>query len=332
ISHPNLNPQVIFGYLVGITPNGWSIKGMWAVDSLEVVVGGHFWIGIICVFGGIWHIISTPKQWVQRILVFSGEAYLSYSQAAIAYMGIFAAGFVTYNSTVYPEVFYGPVGVTVSNGAITPRTYLALFHIIFAALLFAGHIWHGLRSRALALGFNFNQMKFNPDAMYGDVQFQGEPAFVGLVQAGENDPQVGNLATPINNSELTLNWIRNLPIYRPNLSPARRGLEIGMAHGYFFVGPFLKLGPMRQTDLALEVGVASAIGLVAILTFGLEAYGLVSFKSGNYTVDRTPEGILPENITTLKDWRNFTLGFFIGGIGGAIFARFLLFEIMRAGL
>ena len=327
ISHPTLDPQVIWGYLVGITPDGWSLKGMMSVNNLEDVIGGHIWIGIVCIAGGAWHIFSTPTGWARKVLVWSGEAYLAYSQAAIAYMGVLAAGFVTWNTTVYPEVFYGPVGTTTVDGTITPRTWLALFHLIFAGLLFAGHIWHGLRSRAQEMGFSFSDMRFNPEAMYGDIQFSEASTVDGFVQAGENQPEVGNLATPINNSNLSVNWVKNLPIYRPNLGVARRGLEIGMAHGYFILGPFLKLGPYRDSDIALLMSFSSAIGLITIMTFCLEMYGLASFRGG-----RRPEGILPDNIQGLKDWRSFTGAFFVGGSGGVIFATFLLTEIARSGL
>jgi len=39
------------------------------------------------------------------------------------------------------------------------------------------------------------------------------------------DPQVGNLATPLNSSGFTRAFINNLPAYREGLSPIRRGLE-----------------------------------------------------------------------------------------------------------
>lgn len=50
----------------------------------------------------------------------------------------------------------------------------------------------------------------------------------------------GNLATPINSSPLVKAFINNLPAYRRGLSPIRRGLEVGLAHGYWLVGPFFK--------------------------------------------------------------------------------------------
>ncbi len=62
------------------------------------------------------------------------------------------------------------------------------------------------------------------------------------------DPEVGNLSTPVNGSAFTKAYINALPAYRRGLSPNRRGLEIGMAHGYFLYGPFAVLGPLRLTE------------------------------------------------------------------------------------
>ena len=327
ITKPTLNPQTIFGYLVGITPDGWTLKGMAAVNSLEDVVGGHIWIGVICILGGLWHINTAPTKWAKGLFVWSGEAYLAYSQAALAYMGFFAAYFVWVNDTVYPSAFYGPVGVTNVDGTITPRTWLMLFQLIFACLLLAGHFWHGLRSRAIASGFVFSNLKFNPGALYGDTQFNNESLVTGIVQPFQNNPQFGNLATPINSSQLTLTWVRNLPIYRNGLSAIARGLEIGMAHGYLLLGPFFKLGPLRNTDQALLAGGASASGLVVILSICLFVYGMAVFQGSS-----KPVGVLPENLQTYRDWSMFTSGFLIGGIGGVIFACFILLEIGRAGI
>ena len=52
------------------------------------------------------------------------------------------------------------------------------------------------------------------------------------------DPTVGNLATPVNSSYFAKAFLNALPAYRPALSPNRRGLEVGMAHGFFLYGPF----------------------------------------------------------------------------------------------
>ena len=327
VAQPTLNPLTIFGYLVGITPEGWTLTGMAAVNTLEDVVGGHLWIGAILIFGGLWHIRTAPTRWAEGVFVWSGEAYLAYSQAALAYMGYFAAYFVWVNGTVYPEVFYGPVGTLTVDGVITPRTWLMLFHLIFASLLLAGHFWHGLRARAIAAGFSFSKMRFNTGALYGDTQFNNESLVSGLVQPSHNDPQVGTLATPISASALSLTWIKNLPIYRKGLAPITRGLEIGMAHGYLLLGPFLKLGPLRNSDQALLAGFGGASGLVVILSVCLFLYGGAVFQGQG-----KPRGNLPANIQTYGDWSLFTSGFLIGGLGGVIFACFILLEIGRSGI
>ncbi len=327
IPQPTLNPLTIFGYLFGFTPEGWSLQGLAAVDNLEDVVGGHIWIGALCILGGIWHINTAPQSWVKGLFVWSGEAYLAYSQAALAFMGFLAAYWVWVNDTVYPAAFYGPTGTTMVAGVITPRTWLMLFHLIFASLLLAGHFWHGLRARAIAAGYNFSQMKFNPGALYGDRQFNSASLVEGIVQPAQGDPQRGSLDTPISASSLVMTWVKNLPIYRAGLSPLARGLEIGMAHGYLLLGPFYKLGPLRQTDQALLAGFGSATGLVVILSLCLYLYGVVVFQARS-----RPVGNLPSNIRTYADWSFFTSGFLVGGIGGVLFACFILLEITRAGL
>lgn len=255
ITNPTVNPGRIFGYLVG----SFGHEGMAAVNNLEDVVGGHLWIGSICLLGGLWHTATRPFKWAKQVLVYSGEAYLSYSLGALAYMGLFAAYFCTVNNTVYPEVFYGPVGlIETDTGIITARGWLATFHFVFAILFLCGHIWHAIRARALAAGFDFSK---------GDtlITFSG-------------DPQIGNFETPLNSSDFSLWLLKYLPIYRPGISPLFRGLEIGMAHGYLLFGPFALLGPQRNTPQANLIGLLSACGLVIILTACLSIYGTVSFK------------------------------------------------------
>jgi photosystem II CP43 chlorophyll apoprotein len=192
--------------------------------------------------------------------------------------------------------------------------------------LMAGHFWHGLRARAKAAGFVFSAMKFGGAAL-GETQFASIASEGGIVQPALGNPLIGNLATPINNSMVSMNWVKNLPIYREKTSANVRGLEIGMAHGYLLLGPFLKLGPLRDTANALLSGVASASGLVVILTICLWIYGAVVFQGRE-----KPAGELPVNMQGGKDWRSFSYGFLIGGLGGVVFAAFLLREIGRAAL
>nr|YP_009392243.1 photosystem I reaction center subunit XI [Osmundaria fimbriata]ARW60805.1 photosystem I reaction center subunit XI [Osmundaria fimbriata] len=137
-----------------------------------------------------------------------------------------------------------------------------------------------------------------------------------FIQPYSNDPFVGNLSTPISTSSFTKNLLSNLPAYRRGLSPLLRGLEIGMAHGYFLVGPFDKLGPLRKTDVALLSGFLSAVGLIIILTACLSMYGSVSFNDSNEESK--------DLLQTSSGWSQFTAGFLVGSVGGAGFAYLLL--------
>ena len=138
-----------------------------------------------------------------------------------------------------------------------------------------------------------------------------------FIKPYNNDPFVGNLSPPVTTSTATKLYLGNLPIYRKGLSPLLRGLEIGMALGYFLIGPFYILGPLRYSENALLVGMFSALGLIVILTIGLTIYGLASFQDGGKL----------EGLESSKGWREFTSGFFIGAIGGDIVAFSLLANI-----
>ena len=113
ITNPTLNPAVIFGYLVGspFGGDGWIV----GVNNMEDIIGGHIWVGIICIAGGIWHILTKPFGWARRALVWSGEAYLSYSLGALSLMGFIASCMVWFNNTAYPSEFYGPTNAESSQ-------------------------------------------------------------------------------------------------------------------------------------------------------------------------------------------------------------------------
>ena len=132
-----------------------------------------------------------------------------------------------------------------------------------------------------------------------------------------DDPFVGNLSTPISTSSFTRSFLSNLPAYRSGLSPLLRGLEIGITHGYFLVGPFYKLGPLRTSDVALLSGLFSAIGLIVIMAACLAIYGVVSFEETDST----------DTLQTSKGWKQFTSGWLVGSIGGASFAYILISNI-----
>jgi photosystem II CP43 chlorophyll apoprotein len=113
ITNPTLNPATIFGYLIKspFGGEGWIVS----VNNLEDVIGGHIWIAIICISGGVWHILTKPFGWARRAFIWSGEAYLSYSLGALSMMGFIASVMVWYNNTVYPSEFFGPTGPEASQ-------------------------------------------------------------------------------------------------------------------------------------------------------------------------------------------------------------------------
>ena len=113
ITNPTLNPITIFGYLLKspFGGEGWVVS----VNNMEDIIGGHIWVGFICLAGGIWHILTKPFGWVRRAFIWSGEAYLSYSLGALSLMGFIASTMVWFNNTAYPSEFYGPTGPEASQ-------------------------------------------------------------------------------------------------------------------------------------------------------------------------------------------------------------------------
>lgn len=139
----------------------------------------------------------------------------------------------------------------------------------------------------------------------------------GFIKPYNDDPFVGNLATPISTSSFTKNFLINLPAYRVGLSPLLRGLEVGVAHGYFLLGPFYKLGPLRNSDVALLSGLFSSIGLIFIMTACLAIYGVVSFQETDSS----------DQLQSAKGWRQFTSGWLVGSVCGSSFAYIIISNI-----
>jgi photosystem I subunit XI len=137
-------------------------------------------------------------------------------------------------------------------------------------------------------------------------------------------PEVSNLATPVNSSDIIKAFIGNLPAYRGGLSAQRRGLEVGMAHGYLLIGPFTLLGPLRNSDHAFLSGLLGTVGLVVILTICLSLYASVhpAAPLASVTVPKPPT-----DLNDQKGWNEFNSGFLIGGIGGAAFGYLLLANV-----
>ncbi|CAN0268430.1 unnamed protein product [Ectocarpus sp. 4 AP-2014] len=142
-----------------------------------------------------------------------------------------------------------------------------------------------------------------------------------FIKPYNNDPSVGHLSTPVTSSAATKAYLGSLPAYRKGLSPLLRGLEIGMAHGYLLLGPFEKLGPLRESEISLLIGFLSSVGLITLLTVCLAMYGKVSFQdSDNDIADKI-------DLLTAKNWNQFTSGFFVGSFGGVSFAYLILLNL-----
>ena len=151
-----------------------------------------------------------------------------------------------------------------------------------------------------------------------------DPRNQEAVFPSKRNPQLGDMETPINNSPLSKWFINNLPAYRQGITPLRRGLEIGMAHGYWLIGPFAKLGPLRDTDIANLAGLLSTLGLVTIMTASLALYA--GSNPSQPTVNVTTPNP-PDAFKSPEGWNTLTSGFLIGGVGGAVFAYFILTNI-----
>jgi len=143
-----------------------------------------------------------------------------------------------------------------------------------------------------------------------------------FIKPYNQDSSVGLLSTPITTSAATRTLLNNLPLYRKGLSALLRGLEVGMAHGYFLVGPFIKLGPLRNSNYAVLVGFLATIGLIIILTAAMILYGYATYQDDSKFKENS--FVQKSLIFSREEWNQFTSGFFVGSSGGASFVYLVL--------
>merc|ERR1719293_626127 len=145
---------------------------------------------------------------------------------------------------------------------------------------------------------------------------------VQVIKPLNGDPFIGMLETPVTSDRNVVNYLSNLPAYRTSISPLLRGVEIGLAHGFFLPGPFIKLGPLRAVEGTAEIaGCISAAGLVVILAVALSIYGAASFQRKEVIGIKTLSGreIERDELQTSAGWEDFTSGWLVGGLSGVAY-------------
>ncbi|CAE8620832.1 unnamed protein product [Polarella glacialis] len=136
-----------------------------------------------------------------------------------------------------------------------------------------------------------------------------------LIQYKGKEPFAGDqIVSILTDGSFGRQYVENMAFYREGLRPWQRGIEIGMAHGYFLIGPFVSLGPLRNTPEAATVGLlcgCAIVGIVSIggLIFGATIKPTLFDKAG----DRPASGF-----NEMINWHA------VGGLGGAGFAHALL--------
>jgi len=129
------------------------------------------------------------------------------------------------------------------------------------------------------------------------------------------EPFAGDqVRTIVTDGKFGKDFMNNTAFYREGLKPWQRGLEIGMAHGYFLIGPFVSLGPLRNTPEAATVGLLCGIAVVGIVSVGGLIYG-TTIKPPRFDKPGDKPGA---GFIELVNWHA------LGGLGGAGFAHALI--------
>merc|ERR1711933_258475 len=139
---------------------------------------------------------------------------------------------------------------------------------------------------------NLNNFKITKNNKYNYARFSlSAQDKIQIIQPLNGDPFIGMLETPITSAPIVTKYLSYLPCYRLSVKTNARGVEIGLAHGFFMPGPFIKLGPLRNVEGSAEIaGCMAAAGLVLILTICLSMYGSTSFQRKNIVGVKTLSG------------------------------------------
>jgi len=135
------------------------------------------------------------------------------------------------------------------------------------------------------------------------LQWRGEEMFAG-----------DQTKTIVSDSRFSKQFLANCAWYREGLKPWQRGVEIGMAHGYFIIGPFVSLGPLRNTPEAATVGLLAGSALIGLVSVG----GLLFGSTIKPTLFDKKGDPAASGFQELINWHA------LGGIGGAGFAHALI--------
>merc|ERR1719495_2243638 len=136
-----------------------------------------------------------------------------------------------------------------------------------------------------------------------------------LIQWRGPEPFAGDQCqTPVSNGGFAVQYTNAMAFYRDGLKPWQRGLEIGMAHGYFIIGPFVSLGPLRNTPEAATIGLLAGCAIIGLVSCGGLLFGATIKPTRFDRPGDLPGGGFQEMI----NWHA------VGGLGGAGFPHALL--------
>merc|ERR1712217_282098 len=184
-------------------------------------------------------------------------------------------------------------------------------------------MWIILTKMKIITKTNLNNSKITITNKYNYARFSlSAQDKTQVIQPLNGDPFIGMLETPITSAPIVTKYLSYLPCYRLSVSTNARGVEIGLAHGFFMPGPFIKFGPLRNIEGSAEIaGCMSAADLILILAVCLSMYGSISFQHKNIVGVKTLSGrsIVPDELFSSNGWNKFTSGWVVGGLSGVMY-------------